>query len=179
MRAFRFLFAASIIALSAAAGMAQTVKTDFDRGYDFTQLRSFAFIEQPRKPNDALTANPFVDDRIKRDLESQLIANGFQKDTSGNPDFLIAYYATARERTRLQDNSQYGVLGRVRRLDVREESYIEGVLIVDFVDRSTNKLVWRGYATTTVDPKKSEKHILTAAERMINQFVKDGKPRNR
>lgn len=178
MRSLRFLFAASIITVCAAAGMAQTVKADFDRDYDFSKLGSFAFVEQHRKSNDVLAANPLVDDRIRKDLEDQLIANGFRKDSTGNPDFLITYHATARVGSRFQDNSMYGVLGRVRHIDVKEESYIQGILIVDFVERSAKKLVWRGYATTTFDPKKSEKQILTATQKLIKEFVKAGKPKN-
>jgi uncharacterized protein YfaA (DUF2138 family) len=176
VKAFRFFFSASVIIFCAAAASAQTVKADFDRQYNFSKLKSFAFLEQRRSSNDVLAANPLVDERIKRNLENQLIANGFQKDSSGNPDFVIAYYATAKERTKLVDNSMYGVFGRVRRLDIKPEAYIEGTLVVDFVDRPANKLIWRGYAGGSVEPKKSEKHILTATQKLVKEFVKDGKP---
>lgn len=178
MTTLRFLFAASIITFCATGGLAQTVKADFDRDYDFSKLTSFAFMEQPRKPNDVLIANPLVEDRIRKDLESELIANGYRKDSSGHPDFLIAYHATANVKNRFRDNSLYGVFGRVRQIDVREESYVEGMLIVDIVDTSAKRLVWRGYAAATVDPKKSEKQILTATQRLIKEFVKCGKPKN-
>jgi hypothetical protein len=174
MKLFRTLLVAALM-LGSIDVLAQTVKTDYDRAYDFTKLKTFAFKPQTRDPREALAANPLVDERIKRDLESQLAANGFQEESSGQPDFLIAYYGIAKERVQLRDLSSYGPFGGRRNLDIRPEFYIEGTLIVDFIDQATNKLVWRGYATGTVDPKKSEKQIAKATEKLIKQFVKDTK----
>jgi hypothetical protein len=172
MKLFHTLLFMSLMLCSLGV-MAQTVKTDYDRAYDFTKLKTFAFKPQTRDPREALAANPIVDDRIKRDLESQLTTNGFQEESADKPDFLIAYYGIAKERARLQDLSTYGPFGGRRSLDIRPEFYVEGTLIVDFIDQATNKLIWRGYATGTVDPKKSEKDIAKATEKLVKQFMKD------
>src|ERR1041385_2547803 len=90
------------IMLTAAAGgaRAQSVQTDYDRAFDFSKLKSFAFARQERGPNDPLVANPLNDRRIRTALDSQLVAHGYTSDSSG-PDFLVAYHAATRARTSL------------------------------------------------------------------------------
>src|ERR1051325_2234527 len=92
------------IMLTAAAGgaPAQSVQTDYDRAFDFSKLKSFAFARQERGPNDPLVANPLNDRRIRTALDSQLVAHGYTRDSTGASDFLIAYHAATRARTSLQ-----------------------------------------------------------------------------
>lgn len=179
MRTFRFFSIFAVLAFAAVSASAQSIRTDYDRSYNFSKLKTFAFREQRREANSPLVANPLVDERIRRDIETQLSASGYQKDTTGRPDFVIAYYVSAAERTRLKDNSMYGAFGRLRRLDIQQESFVQGTLIVDFVDHSTNKLVWRGYASGNADPKKSEKHLFEAIEKLVKEFIKDGRAINK
>ena len=162
------------LALSAIAGgaRAQSVQSDFDRAFDFSRLKSFAFAQQQRGPNDPLAANELNDRRIRTALDSQLVARGYTRDSSG-PDFLVAYHAATRARTSL-DAWGYGP-GRWRggRVDVNQ--YTEGTLIVDMVDPASKQLVWRGTATGTIQLKDVDKKIREAAKKLTERFVKDGK----
>jgi hypothetical protein len=166
------------ITLSAIAGgaRAQSVQSDFDRAFDFSKLKTFAFAQQQRGPNDPLAANPLNDRRIRTALDSQLVARGFTSD-SGGPDFLVAYHAATRARTSL-DAWGYGP-GRWRggRVDVNQ--YTEGTLIVDMVDPASKQLVWRGTATGTIQLKDVDKKIREAAKKLTERFVKDVTPKGK
>jgi hypothetical protein len=52
--------------------------------------------------------------------------------------------------------------------------YKEGTLIVDVVDAKTKQLVWRGFATGTVDPdakpEQRERKLNDAIAQMMAQF---------
>lgn len=163
------------ITLSAAAGgaRAQSVQSDFDRAFDFSKLKTFAFAPQQRGPNDPLAANPLNDRRIRTALDSQLVAHGYTQDSTGASDFLVAYHAATRARTSL-DAWGYGP-GRWRggRVDVNQ--YTEGTLIVDMVDPASKQLLWRGTATGTIQLKDVDKKIREAAKKLTERFVKDGR----
>src|SRR5690348_12843191 len=87
-------------AATAGGARAQSVQSDFDRAFDFSRLKRFAFAQQQRGPNDPLAANELNDRRIRTALDSQLVARGYTRDSSG-PDFLVAYHAATRARTSL------------------------------------------------------------------------------
>jgi hypothetical protein len=107
-------------------------------------------------------------------LESKLTASGFRVENGVKPDFTVAYYVTTREKLDVQDYS----IGPGRffgRRDIRVDQLTEGTLIVDFIDTSTQQLIWRGRASGTVELKKMDEKITKAVEKLVNQFLKDTK----
>lgn len=151
------------------------VKTDYDKSYDFSRLKTFAFKEQRRAPGSYLAHNTIVDKRIRNALIKELEAQRFQYRPDGPADFLVAYYARQKEKVDLE-SLDYGLphwrfgLGP----ELWTHYYTEGSLVVDFVDPLTNQLIWRGRATTVVsglDP--SEKQINEAVHALIKHFEKD------
>ena len=164
------------IAVSTVGARAQTIQTDFDRGFDFSKLKTFAIANQSLGPNDPLAVNPMNDRRVRAALDSELVARGYTRDTTGHPDALVAYHAATRNRVGLQDWG-YGP-GRwgSRRIDVNQ--YTEGTLVVDLVDAPNRQLVWRGSATGTIEPKEADKKIKKAVAKLMEQFGKDIKPRS-
>lgn len=163
------------LALVPTLAPAQSIQSDYDRSYDFSGLKTYAFAPQTRGPNDPLGVNPLNDRRVRTALDSQLVARGFVRDTSGTPDFLVAYHAAARNRVGVQDWG-YG-LGRLgsRRIDV--DQYTQGTLIVDMVDAVKRELIWRGTATGTIELDEVEKKIREAVGKLVERFSKDTRPR--
>lgn len=170
------IFVAMSLILIAIVAYGMTVKTDWDTSYDFSKLKTFAFAKQHRGPDDPLSTNTLVNDRIRKALESQLEEHGYQYQPS-NPDFLIAYTVSSKERMQIEDFS-YGFPGRWRwgfGPDIWTRYYTEGSAVFDFIDPSTKKLIWRGMVTDTVQtgPKDSEKQIDKGAEELVKHFMKD------
>lgn len=163
------------LALSPTLARAQEIQTDFDRGFAFVGLKTYAYAPAQRGPNDPLAANPMNDRRVREALDAELAARGYVLDTTGKPDFLVAYHAAARNKVGIQDWG-YGP-GRwgSRRIDVNE--YVEGTLVVDFVSAADRQLFWRGSATGTIEPKEAEKKIKKAVAKLLAQYTKDTKPR--
>jgi hypothetical protein len=164
------------LALSPVSTPAQSVQTDYDRSYDFSKFKTYDFAAQVRGPNDPLAVNPMNDRRVHVALDSQLVAHGYSRDTSGKQDFLVAYHAATRSRLAVQDWGYRPGRWGARRIDVSE--YTQGTLVVDVVDAASKQLVWRGSATGTIEPKEADKKIRKAVAKLMKQFTKDAKPKS-
>jgi hypothetical protein len=142
-------------------------------------------------PKDPVGTNTLWNQRIRDGLQQELAANGFQRVTTGKPDFLVAYYMGTKQRydTRYINYGFPGFWGRWHRgwgwglgwgtVDVWKIPYTESTLVVDIIDPESNLLIWRGYDTETVDFNKSEKAINKAVDNLVNRFVKNIEESNR
>jgi len=171
MKPIRFLFCSSLVLiLSSVAATAQSIQTDYDHSFNLARLKTFEFQQQIRKPNDALAGSPMNDRRIHNALDTQLKANGFSAGSTGNPDFLIAYFVSTRKGLDIRDN-RFGVLQRMGSVNVNQVT--EGSIVVVFIDRNTQQEVWRGFVSGTVDPKDLDKDINKGIAKLVQKFVKD------
>src|SRR5882762_10378888 len=202
MKGFRIFTVAGalfLIAVSAAFGM--SVKSDYEKNFDFTQLHTFAF-KTDRASGDPLSTNTLEAGRIQNALAAQLEANGFTQAT-GNPDFIVAFYSRTKQTTQVQSTGGfgpglgpgfgprfgfgrgfgwgYGIPGRGRwrygyGQDIWTTNYTQGCVMADIIDPRTNDLVWRGRVTDTVNGiGQSEKQSDQAARDLVKQFLKDAK----
>ena len=160
-----------VLGLLVGSAAAQSVQSDFDRTFQFSNLKTFSFAVQRRGATDPLAADSLNDGRIRTGLESQLIANGFRMETD-KADFVIAYYVTTKNKLSVQDFG-YGPPRWFGGRDIRVNQDTEGTLMVDFIDARTNQVVWRGRAIGTLDMKGVDKKISKSTEKLVKQFVKD------
>ncbi len=171
----RALIALLVLGFASLTGC-QSVKVDFDydETVDFANYQTFDWMPQPRDVPRNPQINDIMDNRIKRAIEGELVAGGYQKNRSGRPDVYVVYHtATQRQIDRTYiERWGYGRRGRLRRTGaVRVESYKEGTLIIDLVDAERRELVWRGTATGAVsDLTQTEKKLFEAVERIFEAF---------
>ena len=162
---------AMVLGLMAVSAAAQSVQSDFDRSFRFSELKSFSFAVQKRGATDPLAGDTLNDGRIRNGLESQLTANGFRME-SEKADFVIAYYVTTKNKLNVQDFG-YGPPRWFGSRDIRVNQYSEGTLMVDFIDVKSNQVIWRGRAVGTLEMKGVDKKISKSVEKLVKQFVKD------
>jgi uncharacterized protein DUF4136 len=173
MKAIRVIGVLGILlGLLVVSAAAQTVQSDFDRTFRFSNLKTFSFAVQKRATTDPLANDTLNDARIRTGLETQLRVNGFRSETE-TPDFVIAYYVTSKNRLNVQDYSFGPRLWGNR--DIRVNQYAEGTLMVDFIDAKTNQVIWRGRATGALELKDVDKKITKSTEKLVKQFMKDSK----
>src|SRR5229473_8420448 len=190
LRFFTVAGALMLFAVTAAFGM--STKSDYEKNFDFSQLRTFAF-KTDRASNDPLSTNTLEAGRIQKALTAQLEANGFSQ-SSQNPDFIVAFYSRTKEKTQVQSAGfgpgfgfgrgfgwGYGIPGRGRWRwgygpDIWTTNYTQGCIMADIIDARTNHLVWRGRVTDTINGVgQSEKQTDQAAKDLVSKFVKDAK----
>ena len=153
--------------LLAAACSSATVNTDFDQGADFARYRSYSY--RPGHP----ARNPLLDRRIVSALEDQLRAKGLTRTDSGG-DLVATYHAAVEEQLDLTSTggSIYGPRWGMAPTNTQVGNVPVGTLIVDLLDSTGTRLVWRGQARETVgsDLEKVEKQVDKSMARMFEQF---------
>jgi hypothetical protein len=190
MKVFRVTIVA-VMFLVAVTAQGMSVKSDYQRNYDFSRLRTFAF-KTDRVDNDPLVTNTIEANRIQSALNTQLEMNGFSQSLQ-SPDFIVAFYSRTRVKTQVQSTGfgfdpgfgwGYGIPYRGRWRwgygpDIWTTTYTQGCIMADFIDAKNNELVWRGMARDTVNGiGQSEKQANQAAKDLVKQFVKDAKKTN-
>ncbi len=160
-----------LIGLLATSAQAQSVQSDYDRSFNFSNLKTFGFAVQNRRANDPLAGDSLNSQRIRTALESQLIANGYRLD-NGDADFAIVYHVMTKDKLSVQDYG-YGPPRFWGSRNIHVNQYSEGTLLVDFVDLKTNQVIWRGRASGTLEMKGVDKKISKSVEKLVKQFVKD------
>src|SRR6266851_10279345 len=197
MRVFRVTVAGALVLFVVTAGFAMSVKSDYEKNFDFTQLHTFAF-KTDRASNDALSTNTLEAGRIQNALAAQLEANGFTQ-ASQNPDFIVAFYSRTKQKTQVQSAGGfcpcfcrgfgfgrgfgwgYGIPYRASWRwgygpDIWTTNYTQGCVMADIIDAKTKHLVWRGRVTDTINGVgQSEKQTDQAAKDLVSKFVKDAK----
>jgi hypothetical protein len=195
MKVFRLSVAGGLVLFAITAAFGMSVKSDYEKTYDFSRLRTFAF-KTERDSNDPLNTNTIEAGRIQRALAAELEENGFTQATE-NPDFIVAFYATTKEKTSVQSTGLgpgfgrfgygrgfgwgYGIPGAGRWRwgygpDIWTTNYTQGCVMADIIDPNTNELVWRGVVKDTVNGiGQSEKQSNQAAKDLVNNFLKDSR----
>jgi len=192
MRVFRVTVAGALVLFAVTAAFGMSTKSDYEKNFDFSQLRTFAF-KTDRASNDPLSTNTLEAKRIQNALASQLQANGFSQ-AAQNPDFIVAFYSRSKQKTQIQSSGfgpgfgfgrgfgwGYGIPYRARWRwgfgpDIWTTNYTQGCVMADVIDPKNNEVVWRGVVTDTISGiGQSEKQTDQAAKDLVKKFVKDAK----
>ena len=167
----RFAQALSLAALVVVSGCgsSMTVNTDYDQAANFSALKTYTWREGTKLPN------PLMEQRVVAAVDAQLTAKGLQRVDSGG-DLTVTYHAAADESMDIQTfstGSAYGCWGGcMSNTSTTVRPVTIGTLIVDLVETSSNKMVWRGSGSDTVtgDPQEGERKINEAITRMFQNF---------
>jgi Domain of unknown function (DUF4136) len=163
----------ALVAWLGATVLASTVTYDYDRTANFSKFRSYTWVR----------GNPAKDDlnhqRIMGAVDAQLAMRGFSKvENGGTADVLVAYHATFDESIQVNMFGSggwgpYG-FGGSRMGNARADRITVASLVVDMVDASAKKIVWRGTASQDLDPnanaEKKDKNISKAVEKMFKNY---------
>ncbi|HEX9652733.1 MAG TPA: DUF4136 domain-containing protein [bacterium] len=165
-----------VICLVAAASLMGcspiSVKTDYDHEIDFVKYKTFKWMPHPEKGGrDMVRENSLLDKRIRRAVERELTAKGYELIESGRPDALLAYHVGVRERVDVSTVGYGYWRGRFRGRSAYVDRYKEGTLIIDFVDPELQQLVWRGAATGVIGSlEESEERINESVTKIFEKY---------
>ncbi|MCB0459227.1 MAG: DUF4136 domain-containing protein [Flavobacteriaceae bacterium] len=155
------------------------VSSDYDKGKDFSQYKTFAFY---KKGIDKVELSDLDKRRILKAIEADLLAKGFTK--SENPDLLVNIFTKSREKIDVYDNrfyggwyggwgwnpwfygGWYGPYGYGYGNNVIKST--EGTLFIDLIDAKNKELAWQGMGTGSLASSKKD---ISKKEERINEFV--------
>ena len=179
-----FLLICASFLLTAATGLAQDVRYNFDKSADFSKFKTYKWVEL----KDAQKVNPLVQKQIQSSIDSQLAAKGLTKVESDPADLYIGYQAAIGQDKQFTSYSSgwgygggwygggwYGGPGGGSTMTTGQTSTIyTGQLGVDMYDSTNHTLVWRGVASKTLDPKakpdKQEKNLNKAVAKLFKNY---------
>lgn len=178
--------AAAIPALVLLAGcVGYSVRYDYDPAAPFANLHTFSWYqadasaqERPDRVNDSI-----MDRRVRRLVEAELTARGYQRVSEGTPDFLVAYHPVFRDRVVASTIPAdpwwgygwdrpwlYGPPAGFTELEV----YREGSLVLDLVDARNHRLIWQAVAEGALtgfrDPQDAEEQLGRTVKKMLERF---------
>jgi len=144
-----------------------SVKTDYDHEVNFTQYRTFKWMPFPENASGRrVQLNSLVDKRIRRAVERELQAKGYEIIETGRADALLAYHVGVQKKV---DVTSWGYRPWHRRVHVHR--YKEGSLILDVVDPRMKQLVWRGWATGIAgELNGSAEKVNEAVQKVLKKF---------
>lgn len=172
--------AAAAVAL-ASCGPSVRVNTTVAPNARFESLGRFRVLTPPirrdgrRLPNDPMLVNSITNEALRSTIVDAFTSRGYALDPR-NPDFNVAYYASARERLDVT-MWDYGYPGRwggwgPRPTYTTARPFTEGTVIIDVIDSRNNELLWRGRGVSRVsdEPGEFQNDLREAVSAIIGKF---------
>ena len=172
MRSFYIL--TTVVLLAACSSV--KVNYDYDPQADFSRYKTYSFTDDARN----LEVGELIRGRILTAIEAEMSKKGFTK--SETPDMLVDLHVKTAKRTEAVANNvgggyygRYGYWGGgMRTTTISYNEYTDGSLFINFIDKGTEKLVWQGVGTKTIDPnvspQKADANIKYAVESILSKY---------
>ena len=177
------LIAVSILIFAITACSGIQVSQDFEQGFDFTGMKTFAW--QPNENNEwgLAGSNELVDRRIRNAIVNTFTAQQFTQVDSAEADFLVSYDVAVEQRVSSNNVSGGVSMGRSSRgrhgsigisTGSQISTYDQGTLVIDVVDVASDKLVWRGVSSQALpdlsDPQRLTDRVNETVAAILKQF---------
>ncbi len=163
------MFVVLSCALTSLPAAAQKVEADYNHSIDFTQFHTYSW-------GHVHSSDPFVESRIREDVNRVLQARGWQEVSTGGD---VTFTAIAVRRNRAAYETFYEGLGPGWRWHgwggmamTTIETVPVGTLVFDVYETGSHHLLWRGMAHDTLsdNPDKNAKKLEKAITKMFNKF---------
>ncbi len=145
-----------------------TVKTDHDHAATFGKYHAYAIDTASTGLGPTTTA------ALGSSLRSSLAGRGF-KESGRNADLYIVPTVFTRQQLNVMPGggmtvyrSRFGSYGGGWAMNADVQQYTEGSLVIDFVDRKTHKIVFRGLGQAAVG---STERNAAAIQEAVNKIV--------
>ena len=173
MKIQKVVFGLIVMLLFAGTASAQEVKTDYDRGANFAQYKTYSWAQ-------VKTKDPLDIDRIKNAVNAVLSAKGWTKVDSGGDVSIVAMEITRNQQTLNTFYDGFGGGWGWRRVGgggfgeatTTTDTYKVGTVVVDLFDTKTKQLIWRGSSSDTLsdNSEKNIRNLDKGVDKMFKQF---------
>lgn len=175
------LLAASLAALSGCSTL--RIRTEQAGEADLERLRTWGWRASGASGGPGTGDEPRVHDPASRALiegtvERELAARGLRRvELAAGPDVLVDYFGWSQDRTDVSRTGT-GMLGSEYSYDpgvssasaTRVQTVRDVTLIVDFIDPSTGRRLWRGTATDSVEARAHPGFVKGAVAGILARF---------
>lgn len=170
-----------LLLASAGSALAQDVRYNFDKDANFGAFRTYKWVAI----KGATQLSDLVDRQVKESVDAELAKKGLTKSDSDAADLYVGYQAAVgqeKEYTSFDTGWGYGPgwygggwYGGGGGMTTGQTSTIYiGQLALDMYASGPKKLVWRGSASKTLDPKakpeKQQKNLNKAIAKLLKNY---------
>ena len=170
----------SLVLLTACSTL--TVQTDYDTTYDFSTLKTYAWLEAEEPSKDIRINNSLIINRVVNAVNSGLQSRGYQLVDKDKADFYVNWFGRIEDQMQIDTiNSYYWDLGYDSRSwgyrgywpagRIYSFEYQEGTLIIDFADRNSKQLVWRGTGREYLEENQTPEQITAGINQTVNAIL--------
>jgi len=163
-----------LLALPALA-VAQDVKIDFDKAYNFAPVKTYAIKIGTAWGNDLSQR------RVLEEFDQAIAAKGWKKVAEGQADIQVVLHGATSTKRNVNTfysggmggyGYRYGGMGGMGTASTTVSEYTVGTLVVDMFDSKTKNLVFRGVAEDEISdkPEKNVKKLDKASEKLFKNF---------
>lgn len=143
-----------------------------DRTYDFSKVKTYAWVPVQKDSLGKKRVNDLVGTRIRQSVNKNLAANGWKEDNR-RPDVLLVYDVDVQKETRSVSNPVYSypttrwfynpyngrylpVYYPSQLMGYRNDKEIvnEGTFTITLMDAATEKTIWQGWTTSEVNGRR-------------------------
>jgi hypothetical protein len=151
------------------------VSYDYDKGADFTKYKTYDYTPETKELGGS-TAQ-LIRERLLNSVDQEMTSRGYTK-AEGGGDLLIELHIKAEKRTTATayNTGGYGYYryGNMGTTTINYDEYTDGTLFVNIVDKGTDKLIWQGRGTKTLDenasPEKRDSNIKYAVKTIFEKY---------
>lgn len=179
LRSIRVFAALITLTLVTACATTMEATMDYDSGFDFSKVRKIAIQPVDRVGLSSIRVSDMQISRIDEALSAELERKGFQVVADNSQaDAYLTWHLVTEERTdvRTYNSASYYNCWRCGPSvsDVSVSQYTQGTFIVDIIDPSRNKSVWRSIIESRLksnpDPEGADARRQEAAMAIFAQF---------
>jgi len=180
MRLFALLGLAVLVSGCATTGPAPAVKVVAANAAAVASAGSYAWVPD----RSGMAANPLNNADVWRGVvreavEAELASAGHAKGEGRSAGFVMAFHLVIKDATSttvIDNYFGYDAPGVRTHLDAFLKDHAdgrEGTLVIDAVDPKAKKLLWRGSATTQLNPNLSVPERKAAIRALVGAVLKD------
>jgi hypothetical protein len=148
------------------------VASDYDRDRDLTDITTYQFaVPAVRHPMDALSADELAEKRMRNAIRESFAQVGL-RETAGEPDVLVVYYATLTEKKRIRTTGN-GRLGWWGAQSAWADGYVDGMGAIEMLDARSGELIWQGRVTGSITLDNADARTKDGMRRLAKAFKKD------
>jgi len=182
------LVALALVIAAASLGAGIKVKTQEDKTFNFTGLRTYAWQLDKvstvkmlqNTDDDPAKIRASIEPTVLEAADRELAKKGFTKATSGTPDLYLDYYLLVGPGSSSQYQGQF--VGAVPAWGLPDfamstssfNAFEQGSLIIDVISAKEQQIVWRVVAEAEIDrqrtPAQRNKLISDAVTAMLKKF---------
>ena len=164
-----FKLAALLFLLSGCA-TSYNPDIDYNPEYNFNQLQTFIVLddfEANQQASKTLNRNlsSLDNDRLIKAISNTLKQKGMAEVDIADADMQVRFQLVTKDKTKLTSYNTgyyqcwrcrgyygYGAVGPVQHVEIKD--YVEGTIIIDFVDPAQGKSVWRSVVSKAIKKSK-------------------------